>query len=701
MSIQLTTELLHTFVQNARRRAEQTLSTQQTLAASVFGTTAHFHLVPGQVSHPLRRILGLTTEFILVSAPTPSADLHLRRVHSLACGAPPLATWRGLAAGSDEKIADMAVAYAYAWDIQRLAPLERDQARGLAAQYAQILPALEATGGAGVLPMVVFTREYGADAAAERPPFYLVVFAPDTSDAFANVVAVRCSDRRHRQDAPVALDAGGEEAGRVAHWAEYDVLGSPVQDGAAGEADAALLALVKNGDDDDDDDDDSASVLSAALAPSTSYAVLHGVWEAEARSTASAPLPLPLPLPPRPPASTQWVLELLSTPVARDAEAGASLRRLHLELRRLETWCAAWAAGTEWAGGPVGSHEWQAGGRGSGQAGGSQGDTETIDEAGDALERHRVRLGRRIDDFIDRAAAGCAPPEDDADADAGEDSSKDDLEEDGGGAPGQQQQRQRRALDFVEQLWRLAQHAHDSADLCEMLAAVGEALDTRGLQPAVHSDNAAPLAQLLRATLADDPAARRRLDAQLDRWIDGQQPLDAFVHAGAAKLAGDLRRRLVRGHLATPRQVDVFLAGWPAAAAADAPVELPGTVDRLRCLLRVLEAHALAVRAAPGLPRALAAQVAGAVLDHFASRPAHHDDLRVCLWLPVYSLDAQDFAASVVDAFDPARYAAGAGRALVLLTTAPATVDGRFAADDDDADGADGADDVYAVFEAR
>ncbi|KAJ2780662.1 hypothetical protein GGI15_003453 [Coemansia interrupta] len=672
MSIQLTTELLHTFIENARRRAEQTLSARQTLAASVFGTTAHFHLVNAQVNHPLRRVLGLATEFILVSAPAATIDLKLRRVHSLTCGAPPLATWRSLASRSDEKVVD-AAEYAYEWDVQRLVPLERDQARALAAQYAQILPELESNEDAEVLPMVVFTQEYGV--AAELPPFYLVIFAPDTQDEFANVVAVRCTDRRHHQDKSVALDTGSDEARRVAHWAEYDVLGSPAQDDAAGEADAALLALAK-----DDDDDDDTSVLSTALAPSTSYAVLHGVWEAEMRSTAKVELP------PQPPTSTQWVLELLSTPVARDAEATGTLRRLHLELRRLETWCAAWKSGEEWAGGPVGSHEWQTG---TGQ-GGSQGDTETIDEAGDALERHCVQFGRRIDVFIDQAAGGCAP----------EDDAHDDGDVENNVAV------QRRALDFVEQLWRLAEHAHDTADLAEILAAVGEALDTRGLQPAVHSDNAAPLAQMLRATLADEPAAqtaRTQLDRQLDRWID-EQPLDAFVHVGAAKLASDLRHRLVAGRLATPRQVDVFLAGQSAGE----PMELPQTVDRLRCLLRVLEAHALVVRAAPGLPRAHAAQVAGAVLDHFGPRPAHHDDLRVGLCLPVYSLDAQDFAASVVDAFDPARYAAGAGRALVLLTTAPAMVDRHFAADDDDgasdngdmADGSDGGGDVYAVFEA-
>ncbi|KAJ2395531.1 hypothetical protein GGI05_001538 [Coemansia sp. RSA 2603] len=669
MSIQLTTELLHTFIEKANRRAEQTLSERQTLTASVFGTTAHFHLVGAQINHPLRHILGLSTEFILVSAHTPSADIKLRPVHSLTCGAPPLATWRGLASRVDEKVVD-AAKYAYEWDAQHLVPLDRNQARALAAQYAQILPALEAKEEeTDVLPMIVFTREYGVD--ANVPPFYLGIFAPDAQqeDAFANVVVIRCAEQRHRQDMPVMLDGASEDTQRMAHWAEYDVLGSPAQSEMTGETDAALLALSK-----DNEDDDTTSMLSAVLTPSTSYAVLHGVWEAETRNGAK------IQLPPRPPASTQWVLELLSTPVTRDAEASGTLRRLHLELRRLETWCAAWASSEAWDGGPVGSHEWQ-----RDVPVGSQNDTETIDEAGDALERHRVQLGRRIDMFIDQAAGGCIPDDD-----------ADEVEE---GVTVQ-----RRALDFVEQLWQLAQHAHDTADLAEMLAAVGEALDTRALQPAVHRENGAPLAQMLRATLAEEAeaqVARNRLDAQLDRWID-EQPLEAFVHMGAAKLTSDLRHRLVAGRLVTPRQVDVFLSD----ASKDEPLQPMQVADRLRCLLRVLEAHALVVRAAPGLPRTHAAQVAEAVLDHFGSRAAHYEDLRINLCLPVYSLDAQDFAASVVDAFDPARYAVGAGRALVMMTTTPAMVDRHFAADDDNvedenaADGSEAAEDVYAVFEA-
>ncbi|KAJ1817036.1 hypothetical protein LPJ56_002170 [Coemansia sp. RSA 2599] len=758
MSIQLTKELLHTFVTNAARKTEKTLYATQTISASVFDNAALFYLVPDNVHHPLRRFIGLATPFILVSAFTDpkEADVKVRQTQAITCGAQPLATWRGLAGRKEGE--PVSVAQPFDWESQRLEPLERNRARMLTAQYAQILPSLGSE-GKQVLPMAVFTGEYGG-CVAERP-FYLVVFAPETDGGFANVVAVKY--RGQRSDAVVVVDGADEQMLlRQSHWVEYDLLGSPVRAEMGSGGLGAALALLQGGGEkhrdaikQEDEEQgmgcdepaeigsisDVDSVVSASdLALTSSYVVLHGVWETE---TPDCRVSVGLPL--APPASSQWMLELVSTPLTKDPEAHGQLRKLYMEIKRLETWCGCWMAGTKWVGGErekeetngasaqqggarFEPHEWQ---RVEGSAVGffvdegsqQEGSTETVEDLGDAgvLERHRSRLGKLIDRFIDSSIQGLLQETDvamgpaDAVAGAGADGRV------GADPPDMLEFPVRRDLDFVEQLWLLAHHGHDDSDLSEMLAAVAEGLETRRLQPLIHSGNQSSLAQVIRDALAmaqqnapiDETAEKDRLASQLDLWID-EQPLDAFVLAGMQKVKADFWYLFVAQRLATPRQIDAFLG---------TELEPPCLVARFWCLLRVLEIWWLAKQAVPGLPRMHMSQIVASALEYFAARVADDQgaaveslysvDVKVAVYLPMYSSEVQDFAASVAEGFDPARYAAMVGAQgrlarisrMVLLTKTPALVDQHFSTDADEPGNlldtsSQSADDAYSVFQA-
>ncbi|KAJ1812817.1 hypothetical protein LPJ60_006476, partial [Coemansia sp. RSA 2675] len=144
MSIQLTKGLLSAFVESASGKARQTLSTDNTLTPLVFANSVLLWLVPSYVNHPLRRVLGLSTPFIIISALASERPeqpkLSLSPTRNVVCGTDPLAIWSSLASAADEFRAMSQ--YSHDWSIQRLEPLDRNQARMLTAQYAQILPEL-------------------------------------------------------------------------------------------------------------------------------------------------------------------------------------------------------------------------------------------------------------------------------------------------------------------------------------------------------------------------------------------------------------------------------------------------------------------------------------------------------------------------------------------------------------------------------
>ncbi|KAJ2814340.1 hypothetical protein FBU31_007325 [Coemansia sp. 'formosensis'] len=160
-------------------------------------------------------------------------------------------------------------------------------------------------------------------------------------------------------------------------------------------------------------------------------------------------------------------------------------------------------------------------------------------------------------------------------------------------------------------------------------------------------------------------------------------------------------------------------------------------------LLRVLEVWWLLQQAVPSLPRHFASQIVGSLLRYFdavVNKPTDEVDgedrgvsspitrlyetrLRITMYLPLYSAEVQEFVASIVNGFDPARYVAAAMTELALasskcrliqFTKTPAQVDSHFASEDDEHihdnlvigdDAATGdvsaAEDNYTVFEAR
>ncbi|KAI7832116.1 hypothetical protein BX661DRAFT_197302 [Kickxella alabastrina] len=301
-SIQLTKELLDTFIGTTKQRTA-TLHATHTLAASVFGTLALFWHIPTSINHPLHRVLGRTA-FILISGnstSTQTTTLALRHTPNITCGVHPLGEWGGLVSAGSGVLA----LGEYAWPMCRLETVERDAARGLAAQYAQLVPLL----GGDAMPLVVFTREAGR-------PFYLVVSgaaAGGADSGFASVAAVRLAEA----GAGAAEDWAPGAA--VQHWAEYDVLGS------------ALCS--EEGEEED---------------PGP-YVVLHGVW---AQDTEAGPAMGRVGVPPDPPASTQWALELVAgthQPGGGGGGGGSpALHQLYREIGRLDDCHAAWAHAKPW-----------------------------------------------------------------------------------------------------------------------------------------------------------------------------------------------------------------------------------------------------------------------------------------------------------------------------------------------------------------
>ncbi|KAJ2858632.1 hypothetical protein J3B02_000011 [Coemansia erecta] len=763
MSIQLTKELLNTFISNATRKAEQTLYTTHTISASAFGNTALFYLIPSTVYHPLRRFISLETPFILVSAfkeDSKEIDAKVRYLQTISCGAQPLALWRGLVGQKEEKEEPVNIAQPFIWESQKLDPLERNRARMLTAQYAQILPSLGCD-GKQALPMVVFTSEYSG--CTVQLPFYLVVVGPEADGGFANVVAIKHVGQRSEN--VVLVDRTDEQTLFCQnHWVEYDLLGSPVNSAeASSDSLSAALALLGSSRNPQDsikqDDEDAAcddletrsisdvdSVASTTdLGSSSSFVVFHGVWETEKIDFGVS---VSLPLMP-PPASSQWMLELVSTPLIRDTEAHSQLRKLYMEIKRLETWCECWMAGTKWMdteqeqkqkadGGLMAQqstamfrcHEWQKSDDSLDSAedrdnseGASTGTVKEEDVDGaSALEKHRSRLGKMIDRFIDTSIQGLLQ-ESEVPIDSA--ANNDPM---GAADPSDMLEFPvRQDLDFVEQLWLLAHQGHDDNDLSEMLAAVAEGLETRRLQPLIHANNQSPLAQVIRdallmaqkTSLVDVTDERDRLAMQLDLWID-EQPLDAFVLMGIQKIRADFWYLLVAQRLATPRQIGVFL---------DPQLEPRCLVARFWCLLRVLEIWWLAKQAVPGLPRIYVNQIVASALDHFAAKlktegesglveKMYFADVKVAVYLPMYSSEVQDFVASIAQGFDPTRYAAMAMNStqghhlatkissrMVQLTKTPALVDQHFSVDSDDSgnlllDTSSQSEDTYTVFEA-
>ncbi|KAJ2809502.1 hypothetical protein H4R20_000003 [Coemansia guatemalensis] len=774
MPVRLTRELLSTFIGNAHKRNQDTLTSSASLAPLVFAKTSLLWLVPPQVNHPLRRVLGLATPFILLSATKPRRTatednedmLVLRTSRGVVSGAVPLAEWTSLASSSDSLCAISE--YEYEWGVQKLEPLDRDKARVLTAEYAQILPELErdecSDGEKLALPMLAFTKEIAQ--LGTRPPFYLVVFRPGSAKMFANVVAVKENGKLQTSDAePAVVEIDSAFDGNVQqrqHWAEYELLGSPSQTDDADNLSSLDAILKRNssregaGDDDavsdSGSDGASSSVVSLDLTASTSYTVLHGVWSSEVRSGTFAAQ-----LPPVPPPSTQWIIELMSIPLAQETDPNTPLMTLYMEIKRLETWCACWSAGNNWTGtqnmahsegkSPCGLdlHPWQVTSRDSREQQEYGDNTETIDEArmdsrpneadetATELEKHRRAFGQKIDKFIDVAI-------DDARGNSAieqrEHAKIDDTQE---------ELSARKDLDFTEKLWALAHHAYDESDLSEIMAAVAEGLETQRLQPFISESNQSPLALVIRQalliaqaqTLVDEEAERERLSGQLDMWID-ERPLEPFVNIGLHKLRTDLWTHFVGGRLSTPRQIEPFL---------DDSLEPIQLISRFWLLLRVLEVWWLARQAAPGLPRQHSCQVVDSLLELFASAlPAidrqnddnvvdgrsldcktlrYEDSLRVCLFLPVYSGEVQNFAAAVAEGFEPARCTVTATDvktgdtasqamghhskySLLHFAKAPALIDQHFTHDDmqpdtfaDNASDASGTDDSYTIFEAR
>ncbi|KAJ1954647.1 hypothetical protein GGI12_005743, partial [Dipsacomyces acuminosporus] len=348
MAIQLTRALLSTFVENAAIKAQATLSTSGTLTPSVFGKTALLWLIPPHVSHPLRSVLGLSTAFILITAYTQDSPeylkLALERSATLTCGAEPLTSWSSLATPG-ENIAALSQ-YAYGWGSgHRLEPLDRNKARILTTQYAQILPALKAEEDDAALPMLVFTKEI-AELDDPMPPFYLAVFSPSTPFEFASVIALKNKGMHtptediNMCEQPASEESKKTPSQKLQHWVEYDLLGSPLQ------ADDAFRELQNDGVREDVDSESASHLLSKiAASASSSFVILRGIWSSEPKEDVKA-----VELPPNPPTSAQWMLELVSTQLPLEPEASKSLKSLLMEIKRLEAWCERWALGSDWTG---------------------------------------------------------------------------------------------------------------------------------------------------------------------------------------------------------------------------------------------------------------------------------------------------------------------------------------------------------------
>ncbi|KAJ2607939.1 hypothetical protein H4S08_004646 [Coemansia sp. RSA 1365] len=767
MPVRLTKELLSTFIKNAQKRNEETLTKSASLTPNVFANTSLLWFIPPKVNHPLRKVLGLTTPFILLSATKPTKEnediLALRTSRGVVSGAVPLTEWDSLASSSDNLCAISK--YEYEWGVQKLEPLDRDKARVLTAEYAQILPELErdenSDGEKLALPMLAFTKEIAQ--LGTRPPFYLVVFRPGSAKMFANVVAVKEHGRLQTRDAEstvVEIDHISDgNARQRQHWAEYELLGSPSQTDDSDNV-SSLDAIIKRSGCHKGTENDAVSFSGSDEAPSsidsldqttsTSYTVLHGIWSSEVRSGSFTAQ-----FPPVTPPSTQWIIELMSMPLSREADTNTPLMTLYMEIKRLETWCICWAGGSKWIStqdmeesgrknlnGLV-LHPWQIASKNSGGQQEYGENTETIDEAcmdskmsgadGSAteLENHRHAFGQKIDEFIDKAI----------DETRGNNTAEqhenvkvnDTLEEFSA----------REDLDFTEKLWTLAHHAYDESDLSEMMAAVAEGLETQRLQPFINDSNQSPLALVIRQalliaqtqTLVDEEAEREQLSSQLDTWID-ERPVEPFVNIGLYKLRTDLWTHFVGARLATPRQMEPFL---------DETMDPVQMISRFWLLLRVLEIWWLIRQAAPGLPRQHSCQVIDSLLDLFAAAlpaidrqsndavdegvdyrmPKYEDCLRVLLFLPVYSGEVQSFAAAVAKGFEPTRCTITATDiksenstnqivgdrskySLLHFAKTPALIDQHFAHNDmqldtllDNTSDATSTDEVYTIFEAR
>ncbi|KAJ2058745.1 hypothetical protein GGI17_004852 [Coemansia sp. S146] len=768
MSIQLTKGLLSAFVDSASVKARQTLSADNTLTPLVFANSVLLWLVPSYVNHPLRRVLGLSTSFIIISAlaseKSDQPKLILSPTQNVVCGTDPLATWSSLASAADGFRAMSQ--YSYDWAIQKLEPLDRNQARMLTAQYAQILPELcrdaydqeqdDDRASELALPMLVFTREI--EQIAAKRPFYLAVFSPGSPSDFANVIAVKhTGSQANTGTLNISERRNTTSYSTIQHWAEYDLLGSPAQSTETLEDDVRFLAGLPARPEADaeqmdmGDSGETESVSSELLSTSTSFVTLHSVWAVEPKDGNCV-----VDLPPLPSSSAQWMLELVSTPLALEPEANKSLKALYMEIKRLETWCACWMSGTKWAntsgkdGGDNGTyslHPWQALDRHrSGDADITDSITSDKDarSAGQRLDKHRELFGKRVDEFIDTSI----------------------YDTRGSTTLGRLGRAKdihslswfpvREDLDFTERLWNLSHYAYDDSDLSEVIAAIAEGLETRKLQPYIHHSHAgrriSPLAQLIRdllhmalqKTLVDEEAERERLAGQLDSWIE-EQPLDAFVYIGLHKLRADFWFYFVAGHLATPKQMESYLS--------DGDMEPGRLIAGFWRLLRVLEVWWLVQQAVPGMPRHFASQIVGALLSYFetavneptnavnrvgqsegeasgegnggngSAAHLYEARLRITMYLPLYSAEVQEFVASIVDGFDPARYVVAAMSEpssvaakcrLTQLTRNPAQVDSQFgredeeqtldhlAIDDDAATGdVNAAEDSYTVFEAR
>ncbi|KAJ2720246.1 hypothetical protein GGI07_004718 [Coemansia sp. Benny D115] len=564
MSVQLTTDLLSAFIRNASIKNNHTLQTSNELTASVFGDVAQFWLVPSEVNHPLRPALGLSIPFILVTGNASSKKISLYPTQNVFCGAEPLTTWPALvrnhgddnslrrADTKDIEAGEMILAsYEYEWGVQRLEPLERNRARGLAAQYAQILPTLDQ---GAVLPMLIFVR------AMDGNLFYLAIAEPQTQGGFAQVLAVRDTGK---QSAPISMPLASDCIGgqiQQTHWAEYDLLGSPTQLDASQtetELSAEIGDLGLN-------DKTESSVVPMTESPMSSFAVLRGVWQRDCSDTDECMVLVP----PKPPLSTHWILELASVPLEREPGAERKLRRLLSDIRRLEIWTQAlqqpdssWHQIPDQPNGSTDAekpilHIWQGIGVYS-DSGDESDDTEeehTSSERPQTLAQHRVWFGDRIDGFCRRTQTS----------------------------------------DLCDALWDLAGDAQDADDLAECLAATAECVETGKMMVRVRVTNESQIANALRQ------AAKCQGTSPLDEWMQGTRLLEAFVSMGEQKLRADFRRLLAdsRG-LAPAHQVDLLSA----------------TRDGLRLLLRALEVAELVRLAAPALPLAFTAQAVQAVLE--------------------------------------------------------------------------------------
>ncbi|KAJ2520385.1 hypothetical protein GGI11_002308, partial [Coemansia sp. RSA 2049] len=532
--MQLTKELLSTFIDGATTKVQQTLSNDASLTPFVFANSALLWLVPESASHPLRRAIGLSTPFILISGlsePAKKEYLHLQHFQNITCGAEPLETWRCLTTQAEDNV-KWNSKHSYDWGCQRLLPLERNKARMLTAQYAQILPQLSFGGDAErlaseslALPMLVLTRD--VDAVASPKCFYLSVFPPTCSSAFANVIAIRRNDRVGGLGAVEMLRQDKAERVRMQCWAEYDLLGTPVSSEHSIEAPLQTKSspMPDSGDDvsmHSADESGHVAFVNPEIQPTLlSYVSVHGVWTSEPMVEGSCNIELP----PLPPPATQWILELMSMPLAQDPDANRSLWALRMEIKRLDTWCQSWTNSAKWIEGKDEDafelHEWQSSRNRSDLASPSK----AAAKKGVLEKAHREAFGNKIDKFIDTSIYDA--PRSTA---LGRLGHTDDIRALSGFPV-------REDLDFTERVWNLSHDAHDDNDLSEIIAAIAEGLETKKLQPYIHQNNRTPLGQLIRdalqvahlKTLADDEAEKERLAGQLDLWID-ERPLDAFVH---------------------------------------------------------------------------------------------------------------------------------------------------------------------------